>query len=293
MFEIVGISSQALLGQLVLGLVNGSFYAMLSLGLALIFGMLHIINFAHGAFYMLGSFATWLLMQWLGVNYWLALVLAPLMVGVLGVMLEKAFISRLYSLNHLFGLLFTFGLALFIEGTMHEILGGISKPYSVPEALQGALNLGFMYLPTYRGWVIVFSLAVCLTTWFVVEKTKLGSYLRAATENPALVEQFGINVPLLITLTYGAGVALAALSGVLAAPLYQVNPHMGVNLMITVFAVVVIGGMGSLGGAIITGFMLGIAEGLTKVFYPPASNLVIFVVMALVLVARPNGLFGK
>lgn len=293
MFELLGVSSHALMAQLVLGLVNGSFYAVLSLGLALIFGMLHIINFAHGAFYMLGGFATWLLMQWLGVNYWLALLLAPLMVGAIGIALERTFISRLYSLNHLFGLLFTFGLALFIEGVMHEVFGGISKPYSVPAALQGALNLGFMFLPTYRGWVIAFSVVVCLITWFVVEKTKLGAYLRAATENPALVQQFGINVPLLITLTYGAGVGLAALSGVLAAPLYQVNPHMGVNLMITVFAVVVIGGMGSLGGAIITGFMLGIIEGLTKVFYPPASNLVIFVVMAIVLVARPNGLFGK
>jgi len=293
MFEIFGISSQALFGQLLIGLINGSFYALLSLGLAVIFGMLNIINFTHGAQYMLGAFTAFFLLQHAGLGYWWALIIAPLVVGATGVIIERLFLQWLYKLDHLYGLLLTFGLALIIEGTFRNFFGSSGLPYSVPSALQGGQNLGFMFLPNYRAWVVVFSLAVCLTTWFVIERTKLGSYLRAATENPTLVRAFGINVPRMITLTYGFGVALAALAGVMAAPIYNVSPQMGANLIIVVFAVVVIGGMGSIMGAIVTGFGLGIIEGLTKVFFPEASNTVIFIVMAIVLLIRPAGLFGR
>jgi branched-chain amino acid transport system permease protein len=292
MFELFGISSQALFGQLLIGLINGSFYALLSLGLAVIFGMLNIINFAHGAQYMLGAFAAYFLLQYAGLGYWWAILLAPIVVGITGIIIERLFLQWLYKLDHLYGLLLTFGLALIFEGTFRNFFGSSGLPYSVPPTLQGGQNLGFMFLPNYRGWVVVFSLAVCLTTWFVIERTKLGSYLRAATENPALVRAFGINVPRMITLTYGFGVGLAALAGVLAAPIYSVNPIMGANLIIVVFAVVVIGGMGSILGSIITGFGLGVIEGLTKVFYPEASNTVIFIIMAIVLMLRPQGLFG-
>ena len=304
MFEWFGISSQALFGQLLIGLINGSFYALLSLGLAVIFGMLNIINFTHGAQYMLGAFAAYLLLQHTGLGYWWALILAPiivgvtgmiapLVVGITGIIIERLFLQWLYKLDHLYGLLLTFGLALIFEGTFRNFFGSSGLPYTVPPALQGGQNLGFMFLPNYRAWVVVFSLAVCLTTWFVIERTKLGSYLRAATENPTLVRAFGINVPRMITLTYGFGVALAALAGVMAAPIYNVSPQMGANLIIVVFAVVVIGGMGSIMGAIVTGFGLGIIEGLTKVFFPEASNTVIFIVMAIVLLIRPAGLFGR
>ncbi len=289
MFELFGISSQALFGQLLIGLINGSFYALLSLGLAVIFGMLNIINFAHGAQYMLGAFTAYFLLQYAGLGYWRAIVLAPLLVGITGIVIERLFLQWLYKLDHLYGLLLTFGLALILEGTFRNFFGSSGQPYSVPPALQGGQNLGFMFLPNYRAWVVVFSLAVCLTTWFVIERTKLGSYLRAATENPALVRAFGINVPRMITLTYGFGVALAALAGVMAAPVYNVSPQMGANLIIVVFAVVVIGGMGS----ILTGFGLGLIEGLTKVFFPEASNTVIFIIMAIVLLIRPAGLFGR
>jgi branched-chain amino acid transport system permease protein len=293
MFEIFGVSSQALFGQLLIGLINGSFYALLSLGLAVIFGMLNIINFAHGAQYMLGAFVAIFLLQYLGLGYWWALVIAPLVVGATGIVVERLFLRWLYQLDHLYGLLLTFGLALMFEGTFRNFFGSSGLPYSVPPELTGGQNLGFMFLPNYRAWVVAASLTVCLATWFVIERTKLGSYLRAATENPTLVRAFGINVPRMITLTYGFGVALAALAGVMAAPIYNVSPQMGANLIIVVFAVVVIGGMGSILGAIITGFGLGLIEGLTKVFFPEASNTVIFVVMAIVLLIRPAGLFGR
>jgi branched-chain amino acid transport system permease protein len=293
MFEIFGLPSQALFGQLLLGLINGSFYALLSLGLAVIFGMLNIINFAHGAQYMLGAFAAFFLLQYVGLGYWTALVIAPVLVGLTGVVIERALLQWLYRLDHLYGLLLTFGLALIIEGVFRNYFGSSGMPYQMPETLTGGQNLGFMFLPNYRAWVVVFSAAVCLTTWFVIERTKLGSYLRAATENPTLVRAFGINVPRMITLTYGFGVGLAALAGVMAAPIYNVSPQMGADLIIVVFAVVVIGGMGSIMGAIVTGFGLGIIEGLTKVFFPEASNTVIFVIMAIVLLIRPAGLFGR
>ena len=293
MFEVFGIPSQALFGQLLIGLINGSFYALLSLGLAVIFGMLNIINFAHGAQYMLGAFAAFFLLQYAGLNYWFALVVAPIVVGAVGVVIERLFLQWLYKLDHLYGLLLTFGLALVIEGTFRNFFGSSGLPYSVPDALRGGQNLGFMFLPNYRAWVIAFSLVVCLGTWFLIERTRLGAYLRAATENPTLVRAFGINVPRMITLTYGFGVGLAALAGVMAAPIYNVSPQMGADLIIVVFAVVVIGGMGSIMGAIVTGFGLGVIEGLTKVFFPEASNTVIFVIMAIVLLVRPAGLFGR
>jgi branched-chain amino acid transport system permease protein len=293
MFEIFGIPSTALFGQLLIGLINGSFYALLSLGLAVIFGMLNIINFAHGAQYMMGAFAAFLLLDWLGIGYWWALIVAPLLVGAIGVVIERTLLQWLYKLDHLYGLLLTFGLALIIEGLARNHYGSAGLPYTVPESLQGGRSLGFMFLPNYRAWVIAASLVVCFGTWFVIERTKLGSYLRAATENPVLVRAFGINVPLMITLTYGFGVALAAFAGVMAAPIYNVSPQMGSSLIIVVFAVVVIGGMGSIMGAIVTGFGLGVVEGLTKVFFPEASNTVIFVIMAIVLLVRPAGLFGR
>jgi branched-chain amino acid transport system permease protein len=288
-----GVPTQALFGQLLIGLINGSFYALLSLGLAVIFGLLNIINFTHGAQYMMGAFGAWFLLQYAGVGYWWALLIAPIVVGLVGVVIERALLRRLYQLDHLYGLLLTFGLALIIQGLFRHHFGSSGLPYAMPAALTGGFNLGFMFLPTYRAWVIVFSLAVCLATWYVIERTKLGSYLRAGTENPTLVRAFGINVPRMITLTYGFGVALAALAGVLAAPIYQVNPLMGADLIIVVFAVVVIGGMGSIMGSIVTGFLLGLVEGLTKVFYPEASNTVIFIIMALVLLVKPAGLFGR
>jgi branched-chain amino acid transport system permease protein len=290
---IFGVPTQALFGQLLLGLINGSFYAMLSLGLAVIFGLLNIINFTHGAQYMMGAFVAWYLLQHFGVGYWGALLVAPALVGLFGVVLEVCMLRRLSGLDHLYGLLLTFGLALIIQGLFRNEFGSSGMPYAMPGQLAGGHSLGFMFLPNYRGWVIVFSLAVCLGTWYVIERTKLGAYLRAATENPTLVQAFGVNVPRMITLTYGFGVALAALAGVLAAPIYQVNPLMGADLIIVVFAVVVIGGMGSIMGSIVTGFLLGIVEGLTKVFYPEASNTVIFVIMALVLLVKPAGLFGR
>ena len=293
MTEIFGVPTQALFGQLLIGLINGSFYALLSLGLAVIFGLLNIINFSHGAQYMMGAFAAYFLLNKLGLNYWWALVLAPLAVGASGMVVERLMLSRLYKLDHLYGLLLTFGLALIIQGIFRHEFGSAGLPYSMPEQLTGGMNLGFMFLPKYRGWVIVASLAVCVGTWFVIERTKLGAYLRAATENPTIVQAFGVNVPRMITLTYGFGVGLAGLAGVMAAPIYQVNPLMGADTIIVVFAVVVIGGMGSIMGAIVTGFGLGLVEGLTKVFYPEASNTVIFVIMALVLMVRPQGLFGS
>ncbi|MCC6775585.1 MAG: branched-chain amino acid ABC transporter permease, partial [Hyphomicrobiales bacterium] len=280
-------------GQLLIGLINGSFYALLSLGLAVIFGLLNIINFTHGAQYMLGAFAAFFLLQYSGLGYWWALLIAPLVVGAFGIVTERLLLQWLYKLDHLYGLLLTFGLALMLEGTFRNFFGSSGLPYAVPPELQGGQNLGFMFLPNYRAWVVVFSLVICLGTWFVIERTRLGAYLRAATENPTLVRAFGINVPRMITLTYGFGVALAALAGVMAAPIYNVSPQMGANLIIVVFAVVVIGGMGSIMGAIVTGFGLGVVEGLTKVFFPQASNTVIFVIMAIVLLIRPAGLFGK
>jgi branched-chain amino acid transport system permease protein len=293
MSTVFGVPTQALFGQLLIGLINGSFYAILSLGLAVIFGLLNIINFSHGAQYMMGAFAAYFLLQWAGLGYWWALLIAPLVVGLFGIVLERTMLKRLYQLDHLYGLLLTFGLALIIQGLFRNEYGSSGLPYSLPTQLTGGQNLGFMVLPNYRAWVVVLSLIVCLGTWYVIERTKLGSYLRAATENPALVQAFGINVPRMITLTYGFGVALAALAGVLAAPIYQVNPLMGADLIIVVFAVVVIGGMGSIMGSIVTGFGLGVVEGLTKVFYPEASNTVIFVIMALVLLVKPAGLFGR
>jgi branched-chain amino acid transport system permease protein len=290
--EIFGIPIQALFGQLLIGLINGSFYALLSLGLAVIFGLLNIINFTHGAQYMLGAFCSYLLLNKLGIGYWWSLLLTPLIVGASGMLIERLMLARLYKLDHLYGLLLTFGLALIIQGLFRNEFGSSGQPYRVPAELTGGQNLGFMFLPNYRAWVIVASLVVCLSTWYVIERTKLGSYLRAATENPALVQAFGINVPRMITLTYGFGVALAGLAGVMAAPIYQVSPQMGADLIIVVFAVVVIGGMGSIMGSIVTGFALGLVEGLTKVFYPEASNIVIFVIMAIVLLIRPAGLFG-
>ncbi len=291
--EFLGIPTQALFGQLLIGLINGAFYAMLSLGLAVIFGLLNIINFTHGAQYMMGAFCAWFLLERAGVGYWWSLLLAPVAVGAVGALIERTMLSRLYKLDHLYGLLLTFGLALIVQGVFTNYYGSSGQPYRLPEEFAGAFNLGFMFLPKYRAWVIVASLVVCLGTWFVIERTKLGSYLRAATENPALVQAFGVNVPRMITLTYAFGVGLAALAGVMAAPIYQVSPQMGANLIIVVFAVVVIGGMGSIMGAILTGFGLGVVEGLTKVFYPEASNTVIFVIMVLVLLVRPAGLFGK
>jgi len=290
--EIFGISTQALLGQLLIGLINGSFYALLSLGLAVIFGLLNIINFAHGAQYMMGAFIAYLLLNKLGLGYWWSLAIVPLLVGATGIVIERLMLSRLYKLDHLYGLLLTFGLALIIQGLFRQEFGSSGLPYPIPEALTGGQNLGFMFLPNYRAWVVVASLAVCLTTWFVIEKTKLGAYLRAAIENPQLVQAFGVNVPRMITLTYGSGVGLAALAGVMAAPIYSVSPLMGADLIIIVFAVVVIGGMGSIMGAIVTGFGLGMIEGLTKVFYPEASNTVVFIIMAIVLLLKPAGLFG-
>jgi branched-chain amino acid transport system permease protein len=293
MTMIFGIPLQALLGQLLIGLINGSFYALLSLGLAIIFGMLRVINFAHGAIYMLGAFTAYLLLAYAGIGYWPSLVLAPVIVGLFGAVVERLCLRRLYKVDPLYGLLFTFGMALTIEGTFRYLYGSSGQPYAVPTALAGGVNLGFMFLPIYRGWVIVVSLVVCIGTWLLIEKTKLGAYLRAATENSVLVQVFGVNVPVLLTLTYAFGVALAALAGVLAAPIYQVSPLMGSNMIIIVFAVVVVGGMGSIMGAIVTGYVLGVAEGLTKVFYPEASNIVIFVIMAIVLLLRPAGLFGR
>ena len=286
-------STQALFGQLLIGLINGSFYALLSLGLAVIFGLLNIINFTHGAQYMLGAFVAYFLLNKLGLGYWWSLLIVPLAVGATGVIIERLMLKRLYKLDHLYGLLLTFGLALILEGLFRNAFGSAGLPYSMPENLTGGYGLGFMFLPTYRAWVIIASLAICLGTWFLVERTKLGAYLRAATENPTLVQAFGINVPRMITLTYGFGVALAALAGVFAAPIYQVSPQMGSSLIIVVFAVVVIGGMGSIMGSIVTGFGLGLIEGLTKYFYPEASNTVIFVIMAIVLMVRPQGLFGQ
>ena len=291
--EIFGIPLQAFLGQLMLGLVNGAFYAMLSLGLAVIFGLLGIVNFAHGALYMLGAFAAWIMLDLFGINYWAALFLAPLIVGILGVVIERLFLKHLYKLDPLYGLLLTFGLALIAEGIFRELYGVSGQNYDVPELLSGATNLGFMVLPNYRAWVVLVSLSVCLGTWYLIERTRLGAYLRAGTENAPLVQAFGVNVPLMVMLTYGAGAALAALAGVLAAPIIQVNPLMGSNLIIVVFAVVVIGGMGSILGSVITGLGLGIIEGLTRVFYPEASSIVVFVVMVIVLMFRPAGLFGK
>ena len=293
MMTLFGIPTAALFGQLLLGLINGTFYAMLSLGLALIFGLLNIINFSHGAQYMMGAFVAWLGLTYLGANYWVALALAPVVVAAFGIVLERAMLSRLYKLDHLYGLLLTFGLALIIEGFFRQLYGISGMPYAVPKELAGGWNLGFMYLPIYRAWVVVASAILCLGTWLLIEKTKLGAYLRAATENPGLVQAFGINVPVMITLTYGFGVALAAFAGVLAAPIYSVNPLMGSNLIIVVFAVVVVGGMGSILGSIVTGFMLGLLEGLTKVIYPEAAGTVIFMVMVIVLLIKPAGLFGK
>jgi len=293
MTEIFGVPVQALMGQLLLGLVNGSFYAVLSLGLAVIFGMLNIINFAHGALYMVGAMMAWMGLNYLGLNYWWSLLLVPPVVGIIGIIIERSMLQWLYQLDHLYGLLLTFGLALIFEGLFRWQYGVSGQPYSIPEELSGAFNLGFMYLPKYRGWVIGMSVVVCIATWFVIEKTRLGAYLRAATENPKLTQAFGINVPMMVMLTYGFGVALAGFAGVLAAPAVQVSPLMGSNLIITVFAVVVIGGMGSILGSIITGLALGLIEGLTKVYYSEASSTVVFVIMVVVLLIRPAGLFGR
>jgi branched-chain amino acid transport system permease protein len=293
MIEIFGIPLQAFLGQLLLGLVNGSFYAMLSLGLAVIFGLLGIVNFAHGALYMIGAYVAWIGLEKFGINFWAALVVAPVVVGALGVVIERTLLKQLYKLDPLYGLLLTFGLALIFEGIFRDQFGVSGQQYSVPESLQGATNLGFMVLPNYRAFVVVASLVICMTTWWVIERTRLGAYLRAGTENPALVQAFGINVPLMVMLTYAAGAGLAAMAGVLAAPVIQITPLMGSNLIIVVFAVVVIGGMGSILGSILTGLALGLIEGLTKVFYPEASSIVVFVIMAIVLMIRPAGLFGK
>ncbi|CAB5647668.1 branched-chain amino acid ABC transporter permease [Comamonas aquatica] len=291
--EIFGVSLPGLLSQLLLGLVNGSFYAILSLGLAVIFGLLNVINFAHGALFMLGAMVTWMAMNYFGINYWVMLILAPIIVGAFGVLIERFLLRWIYKLDHLYGLLLTLGLSLLIEGVFRSIYGVSGLGYDTPELLEGATNLGFMILPNYRAWVVVASIVVCLATWYVIEKTRLGAYLRAGTENPRLVEAFGINVPVMVTLTYAFGVGLAAFAGVLAAPVYQVTPLMGQNLIIIVFAVVVIGGMGSIMGSILTGLGLGVIEGLTKVFYPEASSTVVFVIMVIVLLIRPAGLFGK
>ncbi len=291
--DLLGIPPQVLFGQLLIGLINGAFYALLSLGLAVIFGMMNVINFTHGAQYMLGAFVTWMLLAYLGIGYWAALVLAPIVVGLFGIVIERTMLKRLYHLDHLYGLLLTFGIALIVEGMFRYWYGVSGQRYAIPAELTGGYLLSFMFLPTYRAWVLVVSIVVCFGTWYAIERTRLGAYLRAATENPTLVRAFGINVPLMITLTYGFGVALAGIAGVLAAPIYQLTPLMGQNLIIVVFAVVVIGGMGSILGAIITGYALGLLEGLTKVFYPEAANIVIFVVMAVVLLIRPAGLFGR
>ena len=293
MTEIFGIPTAALLGQLLLGLVNGSFYAILSLGLAVIFGMLNIVNFAHGALYMTGAFFSWMLLNYAGLNYWYALILAPLGVGLIGVLIEKTMLRWLHQLDHLYGLLLTFGLALLLEGVFREFYGSSGMPYELPAVFRGAYDVGFMMLPKYRAWVVVVSIVLCLFTWYVIEKTKLGAYLRAGTENPNLVKAFGINVPLMVTLTYAFGVALAGLAGVMAAPIYQVSPLMGSNIIIVVFAVVVIGGMGSILGSILTGIALGLIEGLTKVFYAEISSTVVFIIMAIVRMVRPAGLFGR
>jgi branched-chain amino acid transport system permease protein len=293
MIPLLNIPTQVLFGQLLLGLINGAFYAMLSLGLAVIFGLLNIINFTHGAQYMMGAFCAWFLLNLLDIGYWPSLIIAPLVVGAVGILLEKAFLRWMYKLDHLYGLLLTFGLALIIEGLFRQAYGSSGQPYAIPPQLTGGQNLGFMFLPNYRAWVIVASIIICFGTWYLIERTKLGSYLRAATENAALVQAFGINVPRMVTLTYGLGVGLAALAGVMAAPIYQVSPLMGSNIIIVVFAVVVIGGMGSIMGAIVSGFGLGVIEGLTKVFYPEASSTVIFVIMAIVLLIKPAGLFGR
>jgi branched-chain amino acid transport system permease protein len=293
MTEIFGIPIQALFGQLMLGLVNGSFYAMLSLGLAVIFGLLGVVNFAHGALYMIGAYVAWFAMDRWGISYWWALLLGPLVVGLLGALIERTLLKRLYKLDPLYGLLLTFGLALIFQGVFQQYYGSSGQDYSSPEALQGATNLGFMVLPNYRGWVVLVSLVVCFGTWFLIERTQLGALLRAGTENPSLVQAFGVNVPLMVTLTYAFGAALAGLAGVLAAPVVQVTALMGANLIIVVFAVVVIGGMGSIMGSIVTGLALGLIEGLTRVFYPEASSIVVFVIMAIVLMIRPAGLFGK
>jgi branched-chain amino acid transport system permease protein len=293
MIPLLGISIQALSAQLLLGLINGAFYALLSLGLAVIFGMLNIVNFAHGALYMMGAFFAWFLLNYLHIGYWPALVLAPLGVALFGMIIERTMLKRLAGLDHIYGLLLTFGIALIVQGLFQNAYGSTGMPYALPDLLKGGQNLGFMYLPNYRAWVIVFSFAVCLSTWFAIEKTRLGAVLRAATENPELTRAFGVNVPRLITLTYGFGVALAALAGVLAAPIYQVRPLMGADFIIVVFAVVVIGGMGSIMGSIVTGFLLGVVEGLTKVFYPQAANTIVFVIMVLVLLVKPAGLFGR
>ena len=291
--EIFGISLPGLLSQLLLGLVNGSFYAILSLGLAVIFGLLNVINFAHGALFMMGAVVTWMAMYYFGINYWVMLIVAPLIVGAFGVLIERLLLRWIYKLDHLYGLLLTLGLTLLIEGAFRSVYGVSGLGYDTPELLTGGTNLGFMFLPNYRAWVVVVSITVCLATWFVIEKTKLGAYLRAGTENPRLVEAFGVNVPVMVTLTYAFGAALAAFAGVLSAPIYQVSPLMGQNLIIVVFAVVVIGGMGSIMGSILTGLGLGIIEGFTKVFYPEASSTVVFVIMVIVLLIRPAGLFGK
>jgi branched-chain amino acid transport system permease protein len=291
--EIFGIPLQAFLGQLMLGLVNGAFYAMLSLGLAVIFGLLDVVNFAHGALYMVGAFAAWIMLDKWGINYWWALLLAPMLVGILGMVIERLFLKRLSGLDPLYGLLLTFGLSLILEGAFRREYGVSGQSYIVPELLAGSTNLGFMVLPNYRAWVVLASVSVCLVTWYLIERTRLGAYLRAGTENAKLVQAFGVNVPLMVTLTYGAGAALAGLAGVLAAPVIQVTPLMGSNLIIVVFAVVVIGGMGSILGSVVTGLLLGVVEGFTRVFYPEASNVVVFVIMAIVLVVRPAGLFGK
>src|SRR3954465_7733702 len=293
MTEIFGIPTQALFGQLLIGLINGSFYALLSLGLAVIFGLLNIINFTHGAQYMMGAFVAWFLLNKAGIGYWWALLLAPIVIGALGVVIERTMLSRLYKLDHLYGLLLTFGLALVIQGVFRNEFGSSGQPYQIPPELSGTWDLGFIFLPIYRAWVVIAALILCLATWLLIEKTRLGAYLRAATENAPLVQAFGVNVPRMVTLTYGAGVGRAAVGGVLAAPIYSVNPQMGSNLIIVVFAVVVIGGMGSILGSVLTGFGLGVIEGLTKVFYPEGSSTVIFVVMAIVLLARPAGLFGR
>ena len=291
--ELFGIPMSALLGQLLLGLVNGSFYAMLSLGLAVIFGLLNVINFAHGALYMMGAFLAWMGLNYFGINYWVMLIVAPILVGLFGIIIEKTMLQWLYRLDHLYGLLLTFGITLMLEGIFRSFYGVSGQPFSVPSQLAGATDLGFMILPNYRAWVVFASIVVCLMTWFVIEKTRLGAYLRAGTENPKMVEAFGINVPLMVTLTYGFGVALAGFAGVLAAPVLQVSPLMGSNLIIVVFAVVVIGGMGSILGSILTGLGLGVIEGLTQVFYPELSATVVFIIMAIVLLIRPAGLFGR
>lgn len=291
--EIFGIPMSAMLGQLLLGLVNGSFYAMLSLGLAVIFGLLNVINFAHGALYMMGAFLAWMGLNYFGINYWIMLIVAPLLVGVFGIIIEKTMLQWLYRLDHLYGLLLTFGITLMLEGVFRSFYGVSGQPFTVPSQLAGATDLGFMILPNYRAWVVFASIMVCMATWFIIEKTRLGAYLRAGTENPKMVEAFGVNVPLMVTLTYGFGVALAGFAGVLAAPVLQVSPLMGSNLIIVVFAVVVIGGMGSILGSILTGLALGVIEGMTKVFYPELSATVVFIIMAIVLLIRPAGLFGR